>query len=137
MDAIVYLSERAKPKQELRYSHGLSKACQDHVLDIGPNGSFSHDGSDGSTPEVRAQRHVFSGDSNVENLAFIDERSGLSADPDSVIGTMIINDGELDRDTRNNLLNEDFTHVGIACGCHKTIGEVCCFAYGKDIDDGS
>lgn len=73
----------------------------------------------------------------MENLAFIDERSGLSADPDSVIGTMIINDGELDRDTRNNLFNEDFTHVGVACGCHSTIGEVCCFAYGKDIDDGS
>lgn len=27
MDAIVFLSERASPKQELRYSTGLAKAC--------------------------------------------------------------------------------------------------------------
>jgi len=54
MDAIVYLSERAKPKKELKYSIGLSKACRDHVLDIGVKGAFSHDGSDGSTPEIRA-----------------------------------------------------------------------------------
>ena len=50
---------------------------------------------------------------------------------------MIINDGELDRDTRNNLLSPKWTHAGIACGCHSTIGEVCCFAYGVDIDDGA
>lgn len=137
MDAIVYLSERAKPKNELKYSIGLSKACRDHVLDIGVHGTFSHDGTDGSNPEIRASRHIFSGSSSVENLAFIDERAGLSADPTSIISTMIINDGELDRDTRNNLLNPDFTHIGIACGCHTIIGEVCCFAYGKNIEDGN
>jgi len=54
MDAIVYLSERAKPKNELKYSKGLSKACRDHVLDIGPKGKFGHEGSDGSTPDTRA-----------------------------------------------------------------------------------
>lgn len=137
MDAIVYLSERAQPQQGLKYSNGLSKACRDHVLDIGTSGTFSHLGTDSSTPEVRAARHIFSGDATVENLAFIDERSGLSAEPEQVIATMIINDGELDRDTRNNILNPDFTHMGIACGCHTKVGEVCCFAYGKDIDDGA
>ena len=50
---------------------------------------------------------------------------------------MIINDGELDRDTRKNVLSQEFTHLGIACGCHSVIGEVCCFAYGKDINDGN
>lgn len=137
MDSIVFLNERAQPKKELKHSVGLSKACRDHVLDIGPNGQFSHTGSDQSSPEVRAERHIFDGTSQVENLAFIDERAGLSAEADSVIATMIINDGELDRDTRNNVLNEDFTHVGIACGCHSKVGEVCCFAYGSDIDDGN
>lgn len=137
MDAIVYLSERARPKPELKLSIGLSKACRDHVLDIGTHGTFSHDGTDNSNPEIRASRHILSGVSTVENLAFIDERAGLSADPQSIISTMIINDGELDRDTRNNLLNADFTHIGIACGCHSVIGEVCCFAYGKNIDDGN
>ena len=135
MDSIVYLSERAKPKPALKLSKALTKACRDHIVDIGPKGQFGHEGSDKSTPDVRAARYVQSGDSYVENLAFIDERSGLSSDPTSVIASMIINDGELDRDSRNNLLNQDYTHVGIACGCHKTIGEVCCFAYGKDIID--
>jgi hypothetical protein len=54
MDAIVYLSERAKPLPELKLSSGLSQACKDHVLDIGVHGTFSHDGADGSTPEIRA-----------------------------------------------------------------------------------
>jgi len=137
MDAIVYLSERAKPKNELKYSKGLSKACRDHVLDIGPKGKFGHEGSDGSTPDTRAYWYIKSGESYVENLAFVDERSGLSSDPTSIIASMIINDGELDRDSWNNLLNQDFTHIGIACGCHKTIGEMCCFAYGRNIDDGA
>jgi len=135
MDAIVYLSERANPKPELKYSKSLSNACRDHIIDIGPKGKFGHEGSDGSTPDVRAARYTMRGTANVENLAFIDERSGLSSDPTSIIASMIINDGELDRDSRNNLLNIEHTHVGIACGCHKTIGEVCCFAYGKDIED--
>lgn len=36
---------------------------------------------------------------------------------------------------RDALFNNDFTHVGIACGCHATREEVCCFAYGKDVVD--
>ena len=137
MDAIVFLSEKAQPRQELTYSLGLAKACRDHVLDVGPKGLFSHTGSDGTTPAARASRHVASGEANVENLAFIDESAGLSPDAESVITQMLINDGELDRDTRNNLLSGDFTHVGVACGCHATVGEVCCFAYGTDVDDGA
>ena len=69
------------------------------MLDIGTHAGFSHEGTDGSDPSIRAARHIFAGSSNIENLAFIDERAGLSADPVSVISTMIINDGELDRDT--------------------------------------
>lgn len=34
---------------------------------------------------------------------------------------------------RENLFNGAFTHVGIACGCHSSQTEVCCFAYGKDV----
>ena len=137
MDSIVYLSERARPQKELRYSTGLSKACRDHVLDIGTKGEFSHIGSDGSDPLSRAARYINSGEAGIENLSFIDERSGLNAVPESVVSTMIVSDGELDRDTRENVFSPDFTHVGVACGCHSVIGEVCCFAYGKDIDDGN
>ena len=133
----MYLSEQATPQPELKRSEALNKACRDHVLDIGPSGGFVHDGKDGSTPESRAQKYISGGSSKVENLAFIDERSGLSAEPESVISQMIINDGELDRDTRKNVLSQEFTHIGIACGCHSVIGEVCCFAYGKDINDGN
>lgn len=66
------------------------------MLDIGIHAGFSHEGYDGSDPSIRASKHIFAGRSNVENLAFVDERAGLSADPVSVISTMIINDGELD-----------------------------------------
>jgi len=82
-------------------------------------------------------RYYVTGSSQVENLAFVDERNGLPSDPQAIIASLIINDGELDRDSRNNMLSVDYTHAGIACGCHKTIGEVCCFAYGKDIVDGN
>ena len=104
-DAIVFLSEQANPQPELKRSEALNKACRDHVVDIGPNGAFDHSGSDGSSPADRAQRYISGGSSKVENLAFIDERSGLSAEPESVISQMIINDGELDRDTRKNVLS--------------------------------
>jgi hypothetical protein len=36
---------------------------------------------------------------------------------------------------RLSLFNPEFTHVGISCGCHTTMREVCCFAYGKDVVD--
>ncbi len=31
--------------------------------------------------------------------------------------------------------NKAFTHVGIACGCHKVFGDSCCIQFGRDVYD--
>src|SRR5688572_4750182 len=37
---------KASPVDTLVFDDGMTKACQDHVNDIGPKGSVSHSGSD-------------------------------------------------------------------------------------------
>ena len=45
-DAINFLKNQ-KPLKKLIFSEEISKACLDHIKDIGPKGMTAHEGSDG------------------------------------------------------------------------------------------
>lgn len=66
--AITYLNS-VTGLSELKWSNGLAHSCQNHVLDIGPNGLTSHTGSNGSTFITRANEYV-TFTALGENLAF-------------------------------------------------------------------
>ena len=51
----------------------------------------------------------------------------------SISNIYLIDDGVPSRGHRTNIMNPDFTHLGVSCGCHKSYGEMCCFNYGISV----
>lgn len=118
-----------KPVAALKWSEGLSQACYDHINDIGPKGITGHGGSDGSTPSERANRYTKNSGSG-ENLSFSDIING-----EDVLLQLIVDDGVANRGHRSNVFSPEFTHAGVSCGCHKDYTEMCCIAYGINVQE--
>ncbi|CAI2372843.1 unnamed protein product [Moneuplotes crassus] len=125
-EAIKALNNAPSELKPLKWSEGLAQACYDHIHDSGPNGLTGHYGSDGSSPSMRINKYVDTTMSG-ENLAYSDAETGSD-----MILQLLIDDGVPDRGHRKNILNSEFTHVGISCGCHTLYTEMCCYAYAKD-----
>ena len=109
----------AKPLPTLTLSAGLTKAARDHVEDIGPRGMLSHTGSNGSTPAQRDRRYVNGMHLTGECISF------GPRDPESVVVSLVVDDGVPSRGHRELLLNPGFHKAGIACGPHKKFGWMC------------
>jgi len=125
-EAINELSDHPGNLPQLQWSEGLAQACYDHVRESGPNGLTGHTGADGESPKDRILKYVDAKKIG-ENLAFTDAENGYN-----IILQLLIDDGVYTRDHRANILDPDFTHVGISWGCHTYYTEMCCFAYGKN-----
>ncbi len=49
--------------------------------------------------------------------------------------TFVIPDINNEIEEREALFSNKFTHVGVACGCDSTFGDICCVMLGKNIND--
>ncbi|GHU08313.1 hypothetical protein FACS1894151_04010 [Spirochaetia bacterium] len=98
---------------------GLSHAAKDHAADIGPKGTFTHDGSDRSTPTSRAQRYGNGYLVAGENI------SAGNEDSRDVVIQLLIDDGVSNRGHRVNNLRADYNHVGVAMGSHTRYTNLC------------
>jgi hypothetical protein len=128
-EAVQAMNNAPKGLQALQWSEGLAQACYDHISDTGPRGMIGHTGSDGSRPHQRIEKYVDASMTG-ENLAYSDAETGVD-----MVLQLIVDDGVPDRGHRTNILDGDFTHVGVSCGCHSYYTEMCCFAYGKDVKE--
>jgi uncharacterized protein YkwD len=116
-DAIRTLG-RTRPLPPVSLSRGLTAAARDHARDQSRTGKVSHQGSDGSSPDQRMDRHGKWSGTVGENLSF------ANVPADEVVLLLLIDDGVPDRGHRKALLNPDFRKVGIACAPHR-YGRVC------------
>lgn len=128
-EAVTALNSAPSGLQPLQWSEGLAQACYDHIRDSGPSGLTGHTGSDGSSPDERVRRYI---DATMtgENLAYSDAQTGTD-----MILQLLVDDGVPDRGHRHNILEKEFTHIGISCGCHTQYTEMCCYAYGRDVKE--
>ena len=111
-DAIKFL-EQAKPLPPLKaVSPGLCSAALDHATDQSNTGATGHDGSDGSSPFDRMNRHGEWQGSAAENIAY------GSGDVRDKVVQLIIDDGVPSRGHRANIFNESFSMLGVAEGPH-------------------
>lgn len=110
-EAINVLSSTA-PVPELELKEGIARACRDHANDIGPKGSFSHTGSDGSNMGARLNRYGKWNGQIGENIDF------GSFDPEEVIVSLLVDDGNHNRGHRKNMLNPNFRKTGVAASKH-------------------
>jgi len=69
LEAIDFLKEQ-DPVSPLKWSQELSYAAQDHVNDVGPVGSMSSIGSDGSLPVDRMARYCNINETWAESSCF-------------------------------------------------------------------
>jgi uncharacterized protein YkwD len=121
-EAIASLRAR-RPTAPLRWSTGLAAAAADHVRDQGPIGGLEHEGTDGSTPDRRANRHGRWFLGVAENIAY-----GESPAREVVI-QLLVDDGVPNRGHRDNLLNASWGAAGVACGPHQLYRQICVMDY--------
>ena len=125
-EATQYLKS-LKPVHVLHYSEEISKACRDHMADIGPKGLTDHIGSDGSNITDRIENYCEWDGIVAENLDF-----GFK-EAENIVMNMIMDDGVKERCQRKNIFNREFNYIGIGVGPHKIFGIGVVVGYAKNI----
>lgn len=119
LDQAIRSLKAQRPLPQVRDSPELAKAALLHVRDIGPKGSTSHEGSDGSTSADRIRHQLPHANRVAEVMSF------GPGDPASVIVELLVDDGVRDRGHRRILLDPAYRAAGAACGPHKIYRSVC------------
>jgi uncharacterized protein YkwD len=119
LDECINELEVHKPVGPLSPVEGLTLGARDHMEDQSQTGAIGHDGGDGSTMENRIDRYGKWKISCGENIFY-----GLG-DARLIVILLLVDDGELDRDHRKNLLNASYKFVGVAVGPHKVYKQMC------------
>ena len=127
IDEAIQFLKSLKPLPPLKYSEEISKACRDHIDDIGPKGLTTHEGSDGSNITDRIEKYCEWDGMVAENLDF-GFRIG-----ENVVMNMIIDDGVKERIQRKNIFNKEFKYIGIGVGPHKIYGICVVVGYAKNV----
>ena len=125
-EAMQYLKSM-KQLGPLIHSEEISKACRDHVNDIGPKGLISHQGSDGKNITDRIEKYCEWDGIVAENLDF-GFRIG-----ENVVMNMIMDDGIKEKYQRKNIFNKEFNYIGVGAGPHKIYGICVVVGYAKNI----
>ena len=125
-EATQYLKS-LKPMRSLKYSEEISKACRDHITDIGSKGLTGHIGSDGSNITDRLEKYCEWDGIVAENLDF-----GFK-EASNIVMNMIIDDGVKERCQRGIIFSNEFNYIGIGVGPHKIFGIGVVVGYAKNI----
>ncbi len=96
----------------------LQLAAQDQAADIAKTGVMGHIGSDGSNPMTRVQKY-----GKTNTLAECITYGHMTAE--LIVASFLVDEGTPDRGHRKNLLNSEYTKVGIAVGSHPTYARAC------------
>lgn len=93
---------RAKP---LQWDNRLAAVARAHSQELARNGSFSHEGADGSLPSARISRAGIQWRSMGENIAEAHDVAQAEA--------LLMNEPKFRQNHRANILKSDYTHVGV------------------------
>ena len=125
-EAINFLKSQP-PVPELILSKEITKACQDHIADIGPKGLTTHEGSDGKNISDRIEKYCEWDGACAESLDF-----GFK-NAENIIMNLLIDDGVQQRFQRSNLFHPELKYIGIAVGTHRDYGICCVFGYCRNV----
>lgn len=115
--------KRQKKSSPLRTDDFLQRIARNYALDMGETGSYGHVSKKLGT---LAKRMRGSGISYYgENCAYGD------AYAIDILMQLLIDDGVPSLGHRKNLLNKEYTHVGIAIELHRKYGWNCVMDFGK------
>ena len=111
------------PRGELKWSKGLANSCRDLVKEAGPLGNLHYQGKG---PYSRSKVYMNSAAGLAESVVYTNYGNVLNPERD---GSEVFIQLMHDKIERDALFNSDFTHVGISCGCHSILIEMCCFQF--------
>ena len=118
VDEAIRFLRSAEAVPALTASRGLSLAAGIHVDDQ-QSGAMGHTGSDGSEPWDRISRFGTWQVEVAENISY----GGYSTR--GVVTQLIVDDGVPDRAHRLNLFNPKYRFVGVGCGAHARLHDMC------------
>jgi hypothetical protein len=100
----------------LKLEAGMSKACEDHVVQTGPVGHVGHTGTDGSQPWDRMDKY-----GNWQNIVAESLSYGHTTGK-GVVAQLLVDDGVASRGHRYNMMNPNHLVTGIFSGMHSKFG---------------
>lgn len=121
-DAIQFL-EKQDPIKPLVHSEEISKAANDHAVEIGSNGTFTHESLDGKNTAERIEKYIEWDGACCESIEF----GNRSAE--NIIISLLVDDGIDHRPHRINMFSKELAYFGIGVSEHKTYGVVTVINY--------
>lgn len=107
---------------ELTVSTGLSMSSRDHVVEQGRTGrNFGHMGDNGDGYWDRIKRHGTAAPCGInENISYFDPSlaQDVRSEVQVALAELLIEDGQRQAGSRDNIFNKDFQVIGVACGPH-------------------
>ncbi len=121
-NAIEFLKNQAN-MATMEHNEQISQASLDHAVDIGSNGLFTHEGSDGRNTADRIEKYIEWDGACCESIEFGNRTA------ENVLISLLIDDGIEHRPHRKNIFSEELKFFGVGVSEHKTYGVVTVINY--------
>ena len=129
---------------ELVVSDGMSRGNRDHVIDQGRSGrKRGHTGDNFSGPGQRLSAYGsvrncgIQDEASYENVVYVDSPTAQRVVMEMLIGDNLAQAGYEDAGNRDNLFNPDFQVIGVACGTHAYLRNMCVITYASGYIEGT
>lgn len=113
----------------LKKNEVLNLAARDHCYDLNKSGSAGHLSSDGRTIKERIKKY-----SKKDPKYFGENYSFRYKRPYSIVLSMLADNNLRSKPNRNNILNPEFTDIGVEKDHHSIYELVCVIVFGKNIE---
>jgi len=121
-EAVRYLG-RKQSSPPLAVSRGMSLGARDLVTEQQASGAVGHAGRNGKGADDRINRYGTWTKSVGENIEY------GSNEARAIVMNLIVDDGVPGRGHRTNLMNPEFTVIGVACGNHPIYRHMCVLTF--------
>jgi uncharacterized protein YkwD len=125
MDECIDVLEKASPAGMLYPHEGLYRSAEALAGDQAQSGNTGHQGSDGSSMELRLQKHIRQFLAVAENIHYGADDVRL------IVIYLLIDDGVPSRGHRKNIMDTRYNSCGAAIGSHPVYRKVCVIDFGK------
>ncbi len=129
LEECILALKAAAPAPALTPSKGLTKAAELLVKDQKLYGGTGHQTKSGWTTDIRVKRFGQWKSRLAENIIY------ANTDPRQIVISLLIDDGTPNRVHRVNILNPEFTLVGVASDSHPEYDYFCTIEFADDFTE--
>lgn len=120
LDEVIQVLRSTQSLPELRYSPGISKGLKELVNVVGQMGLAGTIDPDGNDSSAYIRQYGDMEDGGIEQIPIYGQKTALG-----IVLKILLSDGYLDRQPRQELLSANYHVVGVACGSHRDKTSLC------------